>query len=115
MADPELANVEPIPLVIGDDWTFPFTYCDPDGIAIDLTGYEVGGDVAFDMTALAVVPELLDQTSDETRGKFVLRLSREQTARIPAHVIGTRLRVYFIDPAGEKNSFAPWPLHVDVR
>jgi hypothetical protein len=35
----------PIKLVVGDDWEFPFTFKDANGLTIDLGGFAVGGDI----------------------------------------------------------------------
>lgn len=110
----------PIKLVVGDDWTFPFTYKDTAGTPIDLTGFTVGGDVMFPGGKLSMAaPDgsavLLDQTVSANKGKFVLTLYDAATLKCPAKKIGTHLRAYLIDPSGDKRSFPAWPLDVDER
>lgn len=111
---------DPIRLVVGDDWVLPFTYRDKDGVAIDLAGYGVGGDVLWPDGRIAFVPpdgvaELLDQAADESRGKFVLSLNRAATIKVPVNKPGTHLRAFLITPDGEMRSFPAWPLCVEAR
>ena len=87
----------PIRLVIGDDWVLPFTYRDKDGVAINLSGYGVGGDVLWPDGRIAFAEPngsavLLDQSIEETRGKFVLTLHRAVTIKVPTNKPGTHLR-----------------------
>jgi len=110
----------PIKLVVGDDWIFPFTYKDAAGAPIDLTGFQVGGDVMFPGGKLSMAPPggssvLLDQSVTGNRGKFILTLDKSESVKCPPKKIGTHLRAYLIDPAGEKRSFPAWPLDVDER
>jgi hypothetical protein len=111
---------DPIRLVVGDDWVLPFTYRDSAGAAIDLSGYGVGGDVLWPDGRIAFADpnggaELLDQSAEETRGRFILTLDRAATIRIPANKPGAHLRAYLITPQGEMKSFPAWPLCVEPR
>ena len=111
---------DPIRLVVGDDWVLPFTYRDSTGAVIDLSGYGVGGDMLWPDGRIAFVEpnggaELLDQSAEETRGRFVLTLVRAATIRIPANNPGAHLRIYLITPQGEMKSFPAWPLCVEAR
>lgn len=111
---------DPIRLVVGDDWVLPFTYRDSAGAAIDLSGYGVGGDVLWPDGRIAFAEpnggaELLDQSAEATRGRFVLTLNRAATIEIPASKTGTHLRAFLITPQGEMKSFPAWPLCVEPR
>lgn len=110
----------PIRLVVGDDWVLPFTYRDSAGAAFDLTGFGVGGDVLWPHGRIAIdapdgVCELLEQSAEETRGRFVLTLNRAATLNIPTNKPGTHLRAFLITPEGEMRSFPAWPLCVEAR
>jgi hypothetical protein len=111
---------DPIRLVVGDDWVLPFTYRDKDGVAIDLSGYGVGGDVLWPDGRITIdapdgAADLLDQTFEVNRGKFVLTLSRAATIKVPVGKPGTHLRAFLITPGGEMRSFPAWPLCVEAR
>jgi hypothetical protein len=111
---------DPIRLVVGDDWVLPFTYRDQDGVTIDLSGYGVGGDVLWPDGKISFAEpngaaELLDQSLEATRGKFVLSLDRTASTKIPANNPGTRLRAYLITPQGDMRSFPAWPLCIEAR
>jgi len=110
----------PIRLVIGDDWVLPFTYRNKDGVGIDLSGYGVGGDVLWPDGRIGFAEpnggaEILDQSLEATRGKFVLTLDRAATIKAPANKPGTHLRAFLITPDGEMRSFPAWPLCVESR
>jgi hypothetical protein len=111
---------DPIRLVVGDDWVLPFTYRDGVGVAIDLTGFGVGGDVLWPDGRIAIdapdgAVELLDQTVEANRGKFVLSLGRAATVKVPVGKPGTHLRAFLITPDGDMRSFPAWPLCVEAR
>jgi hypothetical protein len=111
---------DPIRLVVGDDWVLPFTYRDSAGVAIDLTGFGVGGDVLWPDGKIGLdLPNgsavLLDQSLEATRGKFVLTLDRAASTKIPANKPGTHLRAFLITPDGDIRSFPAWPLCVEAR
>ncbi len=111
---------DPIMLVVGDDWVLPFTYRDSAGVAIDLTGFGVGGDVLWPDGRITFAEpnggaELLDQDVEETRGKFVLTLDRAATITIPVGKPGAHLRAFLITPQGDIKSFPAWPLCIEAR
>ncbi len=115
-----MTDITPIRLVVGDDWEFPFSYKDANGLAIDLTGFAVGGDILWPGGKIAMTPpfgtaDLLDQSIEATRGKFKLTLDRAETIKVPAKKLGAHLRAYLVTPDGDIRSFPAWPLDVEER
>jgi len=110
----------PIKLVVGDDWEFPFAYKDANGLAINLSGFFVGGDILWPGGKIAMTPpggtaDLLDQSIEETRGKFKLTLDRSETIKVPVRKLGTHLRAFLVTAQGDIRSFPAWPLDVEER
>lgn len=110
----------PIKLVVGDDWTFPFTYKDAAGEPVDLTGFTPGGDVLWPGGKLPMTPPggtavLLDQSVEENKGKFILTLDKSETIKCPAKKLGTHLRAFLVDANQDVSSFPAWPLEVEER
>lgn len=115
-----MTTPSPIKLVVGDDWSFPFTYKDASGSPIDLTGFTVGGDVLWPGGKLSMTPPggtavLLDQSVPANKGKFVLTLGKSETLKCPPRKLGTHLRAYLVDANQDQRSFPAWPLEVDER
>ncbi len=110
----------PIKLVVGDDWEFPFTYKDAHGLTIHLGGFAVGGDILWPGGKVAMTPpggtaDLLDQSIEAMRGKFILTLDRSETIKVPAKKLGTHLRAFLVTAQGDIRSFPAWPLDVEER
>lgn len=115
-----MTTPSPLKVIVGDDWVFPFTYKNETGSPIDLTGYEVGGDIVFPIGKISIKSPggsaiILDQSNTDNKGKFILTLFRSETVKCPIRKTGTHLRAYLIDSLGIKRSFPAWPLDVDER
>ena len=111
-------------LTIGDDWDFGYTYTNPDGSPVDLTGAQPRA-ALFARCFAAPILSMVDAPSgvaviDAAKGRVVFSVGRALTASmVPAGVDAgypTRIQVMLQDSLGKLRTYKVDPIEVsDAR
>lgn len=91
----------PLTMVRGRAGSLPMTFQDPNGGAVNITGFTLSARLGW-QNAQAAIPVTV---TDAAAGKFLVRWTDQHTAQLPLSQDSTRLEISIVDTLGETHDF----------